>query len=165
MYQADSFWLSQKQLSELFDVDVRTVNEHLQNIYKSGELLESSTIRKFRIVQREGKREVAREIDFYNLDATISVGYRVNSAQATQFRIWATQTLREFIVKGFPLNSVDVKTKAAAATQWCQYATEHEGKNGGKPWTYLLIPHDAISENKTLKGLAATYTYRDASNG
>ncbi len=63
------------------------------------------------------------------------------------------------------MNSVDVKTKAGAATQWCQYATEHEGKNGGKPWTYLLIPHDAISENKTLKGLAATYTYRDASNG
>ena len=63
------------------------------------------------------------------------------------------------------MDSVDVKTKAAAATQWCQYATEHEGKNGGKPWTYLLIPHDAISENKTLKGLAATYTYRDASNG
>ena len=63
------------------------------------------------------------------------------------------------------MNSVDVKTKAAAATQWCQYATEHEGKNGGKPWTYLLIPHDAISENKTLKGLAATYIYRDASNG
>ena len=109
MYQADSFWLSQKQLSELFDVDVRTVNEHLQNIYKSGELLESSTIRKFRIVQREGKREVAREIDFYNLDATISVGYRVNSAQATQFRIWATQTLREFIVKGFVLDDERLK--------------------------------------------------------
>ena len=109
MYQADSFWLSQKQLSELFDVDVRTVNEHLQNIYKSGELLESSTIRKFRRVQREGKREVAREIDFYNLDATISVGYRVNSAQATQFRIWATQTLREFIVKGFVLDDERLK--------------------------------------------------------
>ena len=109
MYQADTFWLSQKQLSELFDVDVRTVNEHLQNIYKSGELLESSTIRKFRRVQREGKREVAREIDFYNLDATISVGYRVNSAQATQFRIWATQTLREFIVKGFVLDDERLK--------------------------------------------------------
>jgi hypothetical protein len=109
IYQADTFWLSQKQLSELFDVDVRTVNEHLQNIYKSGELLESSTIRKFRRVQREGKREVAREIDFYNLDATISVGYRVNSAQATQFRIWATQTLREFIVKGFVLDDERLK--------------------------------------------------------
>ncbi|MGC9261465.1 MAG: virulence RhuM family protein [Phycisphaerae bacterium] len=109
LYQADTFWLSQKQLSELFDVDVRTVNEHLQNIYKSGELLESSTIRKFRIVQREGKRDVAREIEFYNLDATISVGYRVNSAQATQFRIWATGTLREFIVKGFVLDDERLK--------------------------------------------------------
>ena len=109
LYQADTFWLSQKQLSELFGVDVRTVNEHLQNIYKSEELAESSTIRKFRIVQREGKRDVAREIDFYNLDATISVGYRVNSGQATQFRIWATRTLREFIVKGFVLDDERLK--------------------------------------------------------
>ncbi|NNM84756.1 MAG: hypothetical protein HKL96_03240 [Phycisphaerales bacterium] len=84
LYQADTFWLIQKQLSELFDVDVRTVNEHLQHIYKSEELPESSTIRKFRIVRREGKRDVAREIDFYNLDATISVGYRVNSAQVAK---------------------------------------------------------------------------------
>lgn len=83
-------------------VDVRTVNEHLQNIYKSGELPESSTIRKFRIVQREGKRDVAREIDFYNLDATISVGYRVNSAQATQFRIWATRTLPQPFCEAIP---------------------------------------------------------------
>ena len=102
MYQADTFWLSQKQLSELFDVDVRTVNEHLQNIYKSGELLQSSTIRKIRIVQREGKRDVTREIDFYNLDAAISVGYRVNSTQATQFRIWATRTLPQPICEAIP---------------------------------------------------------------
>ena len=103
-YLADTFWLSQRKIAELFAVDVRTVNEHLRNIYGSGELLESATIRKFRIVQREGNRDVAREIDFHNLDAIISVGYRVNSAQATQFRIWATQTLREFILKGFVLD-------------------------------------------------------------
>ncbi len=108
-YLADTFWLSQRKIAELFAVDVRTVNEHLRNIYESGELAESATIRKFRIVRREGSRDVAREIDFYNLDAIISVGYRVNSAQATQFRIWATQTLREFILKGFVLDDERLK--------------------------------------------------------
>lgn len=109
MYQADTFWLSQKQLAELFAVEIPTINYHLKEIYASGELTQESTIRKFLIVQREGKRDVAREIDFYNLDAAISVGYRVNSAQATQFRIWATRTLREFIVKGFVLDDERLK--------------------------------------------------------
>lgn len=94
-FEDETFWLSQKKMAELFDVDVRTINEHLKNIYSSGELKENSTIRKFRIVQTEGKREVEREISFYNLDAIIAVGYRVNSQQATQFRIWATKTLKE----------------------------------------------------------------------
>jgi hypothetical protein len=85
-------------------VDVRTINEHLQNIYKAGELTADSTIRKFRIVQKEGLRTVNWEIDFYNLDAIIAVGYRVNSTRATQFRIWATQTLKEYIIKGFVLD-------------------------------------------------------------
>jgi len=109
MYQTDTFWLSQKQLAELFAVEIPTINYHLKEIYASGELTQGSTIRKFLIVQREGKRDVTREIDFYNLDATISVGYRVNSAQATQFRIWATRTLREFIVKGFVLDDERLK--------------------------------------------------------
>ena len=91
-------------MAELFGVDVRTVNEHLQNIFKSGELEKEATIRKIRIVQQEGSREVARELDFFHLDAIIAVGYRVNSYQATQFRIWATNTLREYITKGFVLN-------------------------------------------------------------
>jgi hypothetical protein len=86
MYQADTFWLSQKQLAELFAVEIPTINYHLKEIYASGELTQGSTIRKFLIVQREGKRDITREIDFYNLDATISVGYRVNGSQATQFR-------------------------------------------------------------------------------
>src|SRR5208337_2872428 len=88
-FEDDNFWLNQKSMGNLFDVDVRTVNEHLKNIYNSGELLEESTIRSFRIVQKEGNRNVERAQVFYNLDAIISVGYRVNSQKATQFRIWA----------------------------------------------------------------------------
>jgi len=108
-YEDGSFWLTQKRMAELFDVDVRTVNEHLQNIYKSEELQKNPTIRKIRIVQEEGNREVSRELDFYNLDAIIAVGYRVNSYQATQFRIWATGTLKEFIMKGFVLDDERLK--------------------------------------------------------
>jgi hypothetical protein len=108
-YTDETFWLSQKKMADLFGVDVRTVNEHLKNIYFSHELNEATTIRKFRIVQREGQRNISREIDFYNLDAIIAVGYRVNSHQATQFRIWATKTLREFIIKGFVLDDERLK--------------------------------------------------------
>jgi hypothetical protein len=103
-YEDETIWLSQKLMAQLFDVDVRTVNEHLKNIYDQGELGREATIRKFRIVQTEGKREIARSVDFYNLDAIISVGYRVNSVRATQFRQWATQVLREFAIKGYVLD-------------------------------------------------------------
>jgi hypothetical protein len=109
LYESETFWLDQRRMAELFGVDVRTVSEHLRNIYASGELSEEATLRKIRMVRTEGKREVARDIVFYHLDAIISVGYRVNSAQATQFRIWATQTLREFIVKGFVLDDERLK--------------------------------------------------------
>ncbi|NEG72409.1 DNA-binding protein [Bifidobacterium ramosum] len=103
-YENETFWLTQKAMAELFDVNVRTVNEHLKNIYSSQELEESATIRNFRIVRREGNRTVNREVAFYNLDAIIAVGYRVNSMKATRFRQWATKTLREYIIKGFVLN-------------------------------------------------------------
>ncbi len=103
-YEDDTIWLSQKLMAQLFDVDVRAINEHLANIYNQKELPRQATIRKFRIVQLEGKREVARNIDFYNLDAIISVGYRVNSVRATQFRQWATQVLKEFAIKGYALD-------------------------------------------------------------
>ena len=109
IFNDETFWLNQKRMSELFGVDVRTVNEHLQNIFKTNELQKDSTIRKIRIVQKEGLRDVSRDIDFYNLDAIIAVGYRVNSFEATQFRIWATKTLREFIVKGFVLDDERLK--------------------------------------------------------
>ncbi len=111
-YEGDTFWLSQRQMAELFGVDVRTINEHLRSIYASGELAEKATIRKFRMVRIEGSREVEREIVHHSLDAIISVGYRVNSVQATQFRIWATEALREFIVKGFVLDDERLKLNA-----------------------------------------------------
>lgn len=102
--EGETFWLSQKQMAELFDRDVRTINEHLKNIYKEQELKEGSTVRKFRIVRTEGTRDVEREIDHYNLDAIISVGYRVSSKKGTQFRIWATARLKEHLVQGYTLN-------------------------------------------------------------
>lgn len=109
IYNEETFWLSQKRMAALFGVDVRTINEHLQNIYNTEELQKEATIRKIRIVQKEGSRDVARDVDFYNLDAIIAVGYRVNSYQATQFRIWATKTLSEFIIKGFVLDDERLK--------------------------------------------------------
>lgn len=105
-YEDESFWLSQKQLADVFEVDVRTVNEHLKNIFRSGELEEGSVIRKFRMTAADGKSYLT---SFYHLDAIIAVGYRVNSYRATQFRIWATKTLREFIVKGFVLDDERLK--------------------------------------------------------
>ena len=104
MYEDNTIWLSQKLMAALFDVEVNTINYHLKEIYKRDELQQKATIRKFRIVQKEGSRTVNRELDFYNLDAIISVGYRVNSIRATQFRQWATQVLREYAIKGYVLD-------------------------------------------------------------
>lgn len=112
-YIDETFWLTQKAIAQLFGVELSTTNYHIKEILKDNELEEISTIRKIRIVQMEGKREVSREIVFYNLDMIIAVGYRVNSKQATQFRIWATKTLREFITKGFVLNDEMLKNGAS----------------------------------------------------
>lgn len=103
-YEDETIWLSQKLMATLFDVGVNTINYHLKEVYESGEIQPPATIRKFRTVQQEGSRQVGREIDFFNLDAIISVGYRVNSIRATQFRQWATQVLREFAIKGYVLD-------------------------------------------------------------
>lgn len=100
-YEDETVWLTQKLMGALFDVDVRTVSEHLTNIFQSGELQENSVIRKFRNTAADGKSYLTQ---FYNLDAIISVGYRVNSVRATQFRQWATQVLREFAIKGYVLD-------------------------------------------------------------
>jgi hypothetical protein len=100
----ETVWLSQAQMGELFQKSKSTISEHIKNVFEEGELDTISTVRNFRTVQEEGNRNVERNIDFYNLDVVISVGYRVKSVQGTQFRIWATQRLKEYIIKGFALN-------------------------------------------------------------
>lgn len=105
----ETIWLTQKSMAELFDVEVPAISKHLSNIYAEGELEHSSTVSKMEIVQIEGKRQVKRNIDFYNLDAIISVGYRVSSYKATQFRIWATNILKEYMTKGFVLDDERLK--------------------------------------------------------
>ena len=108
----ETVWLTQKLIAVLFEVTVPTVSEHLANIYQQGELTQEATVRNFRIVQKEGNREVARSIDCYSLDAIISVGYRVNSARATQFRQWATGVLRDFAIRGYVLDKERLKNGA-----------------------------------------------------
>ena len=102
--EEETVWLTQAQLCELFQKSKATISEHIKNVFEEGELEASATVRNFRTVQTEGNREVERAIDYYNLDVIISVGYRVKSPQGTQFRIWATQRLKEYIIKGFALN-------------------------------------------------------------
>lgn len=96
----DNFWLTQKSMSELFGVNIPSVSRHLKNIYGSGELVREATVSKIETVQTEGGRQIARDVEFFNMDAAIAVGYRVNSIKATHFCIWANQTLREYMVKG-----------------------------------------------------------------
>jgi prophage maintenance system killer protein len=107
----ETVWLSQKQMAELFDKDADTIGLHLKNIYKSGELQEAATTEDSSVVQIEGKRKVKRKIRVYNLDAIISVGYRVNSKRGTQFRIWANKVLKEYLVKGFSINEKRLKSQ------------------------------------------------------
>jgi len=105
----ETIWASQKAIAEIFGVSKSTISEHLSSIYQSEELEKTSTIRNFRTVQKEGNRQVKRDIEYYNLDVIISVGYRVNSLQATTFRKWATNTLREYLIKGFALDDQRLK--------------------------------------------------------
>ncbi|MGB9152361.1 MAG: virulence RhuM family protein [Alphaproteobacteria bacterium] len=105
----ETVWLTQGQMADLFQKDKRTVSEHISNIYDEGELSREATVRKFRTVQAEGGREVSRGLEYYNLDVIISVGYRVKSHRGTQFRIWATQRLREYLIKGFAMDDERLK--------------------------------------------------------
>lgn len=103
-YEDETLWLTQKMMAALFDVESNTITYHLQEIFKTGELEREATARKFRVVQTEGSRQVNRDVDHYNLDAVISVGYRVNSLRATQFRRWATQVLKQYAITGYVLD-------------------------------------------------------------
>ena len=109
LLSGETLWLTQKRMAELFGVGVPAISKHLENIYESNELERKATVSILETVQNEGGREVKRKLEYYNLDAVISVGYRVNSAQATQFRIWATQLIKEYIIKGFALDDERLK--------------------------------------------------------
>ena len=109
-FEGETAWLSLEQMSMLFGRDKSTISRHIKNVFEEGELNLNSTVAKFATVQMEGSRTIERNIDYYNLDVIISVGYRVKSQQGTQFRIWATQRLREYIIKGFALNDERFKT-------------------------------------------------------
>ena len=103
-FSKETVWLTQAQIANLFDVNIPAISKHIKNIYSEGELLKKRTVSKMEIVQMEGQRQIKRKVDFYNLDMIISIGYRVNSMKATQFRIWATKTLKQYLVKGYVLN-------------------------------------------------------------
>src|ERR1035437_9194071 len=109
VFQDETFWMTINRMAELFGTTKQAISQHLQNIYETGELKREATVKEILTVQIEGDRKVSRTLDYFNLDAIIAVGYRVNSRQATQFRIWATNTLREFMIKGFVLDDERLK--------------------------------------------------------
>jgi len=115
--QNDTVWLTQKQMATLFNKDVRTINEHIHNIYIEEEMSKKSTIRDFRIVQTEGSREVTRSVEHYNLDVTISVGYRVKSKEGTRFRIWANRVLKDYLIHGYALDQKRLKQQTTQLQQ------------------------------------------------
>ena len=123
-YEDETIWLTQKMMATLFDVTPPTISEHLKNIFASGELDEKATIRKFRIVQTEGTRQVNRDVDHYNLDAVISVGYRVNSIRATQFRRWATQVLKQFAIRGYVIDKKRMENGTALGEDYFERLLE-----------------------------------------
>lgn len=138
----DTVWLTQKQMAALFDKNVMTINEHIANIFSENELENSATIRKFLIVQKEGKREVRREIEHYNLDVIISIGYRVKSQQGTRFRQWANRILKDHLVQGYTLNTQRLKAQQENIRQLEQ--------------TLTLFQHDLISPYSSHKVLPRT---------
>lgn len=124
----ETLWLTQALMADLFQRDVRTINEHLQNLFAEGELDPAATIRNFRIVREEGSRAVSREVEHYNLDAIIAVGYRVKSPRGTQFRIWATERLREYLVKGFTMDDERLKNPPVEGSGVPDYFEELLGR-------------------------------------
>lgn len=123
-FVAETLWLSQALMAELFQKDVRTINEHLRNLFDEGEIDPGATIRNFRIVRQEGARQVAREIEHYSLEAILAVGYRVRSPRGTQFRAWATERLREYLVKGFTMDDDRLRNPPVEGTGVPDYFDE-----------------------------------------
>ena len=123
-FESDTLWLTQALIADLYQKDVRTINEHLINLYKENEIERNSTIRNFRMVRQEGERQVTRGIEHYNLEAILAIGYRVRSARGTQFRRWATQTLQEFLIKGFVMDDERLKNPAVDQSMVPDYFDE-----------------------------------------
>lgn len=152
VFKDETFWMTQKAMAELFDVNLPAISKHLSNIFEEGELFKEATVSKMEIVQMEGNRKVKREPEFYNLDAIIAVGYRVNSKKATRFRQWATKTLKEYITKGFVLNDDMLKN----------------GKLFGKDYfavtgkTAAELVYERVNAEKPAMGLT---TWKDAPDG
>ena len=149
--EKETVWLSQKQMAELFEKDSDTIGLHLKNIYKSGELEEISTTEKYSVVRQEGKRQVKREIKFYNLDAIISVGYRVNSKRGVQFRTWATQLLKDYLIKGYAINQQKLEKQAGQLNE-----LKETIKILGNTLEYKELSND---ESKGLLKIISDYSY------
>jgi death-on-curing family protein len=149
--EQETVWLSQKQMAELFDKDSDTIGLHLKNIYKSGELEEISTTEKYSVVRQEGKRKVKREIKFYNLDAIISVGYRVNSKRGILFRKWATQQLKDYLIKGYAINQQRLQKQAEQLNE-----LKETIKILGNTLKYKELTND---ESKGLLKIISDYSY------
>ncbi len=141
----ETVWLTQKLIAELFQVAVPTINEHLDNIYKQKELTREATVRKSRIVQTEGNRQVGRSIDFYNLDAIISVGYRVNSLRATQFRQWATGILRDYAIRGYVLDKERLKNGSFFSKEYYENLLAEIREIRASVWIMPKIRRNATS--------------------
>jgi len=149
--EKETVWLSQKQMAELFNKDSDTIGLHLKNIYKSGELEEISTTEYFSVVRQEGKRKVRREIKFYNLDAIISVGYRVNSKRGVLFRKWATQLLKDYLIKGYAINQQRLQKQAEQLNE-----LKETIKILGSALEYKELTND---ESKGLLKIISDYSY------
>ena len=137
--EGETVWLSQRLLAELFQKDVRTINEHITNIYDDEELLPEATIRKFRIVQTEGSRQVGRLIDHYNLDMILAVGFRVRSKRGTQFRQWANERLSEYLVKGFTMDDERLKGNAGVVDYFDELLARIRDIRASEARVYLMV--------------------------
>lgn len=149
--EKETVWLSQKQMAELFDKDSDTIGLHLRNIYNSGELEEISTTEKYSVVRQEGKRKVKRQIKFYNLDAIISIGYRVNSKRGVLFRKWATQLLKDYLIKGYAINQQKLRKQAEQLNE-----LKETIKILGNTLEYKGLTND---ESKGLLKIISDYSY------
>ena len=174
-FEQDTVWLSQKLMGQLFQKDSDTIGLHLKNIYAQGELDESATTEDYSVVQKEGKRQVSRNVSYYNLDAIISVGYRVNSKRGTQFRIWATRILRDHLVKGYTINEKRLRELRQTVRLIAGVAERHPLTSDEaaavlrvvSDYTFALdllddFDHQRLTVAETTKGQAKPVTYAEA---